>query len=321
MEETKDRIIYIDMLKGFSMICIVLGHVLNGNYALQCIVSSFHVPIYFIISGLLWKNSKLKCNKIYIKKVVKNLLIPYFFFSLVNGLFYIIQGANEQYIKNLIKHTLCMAGVGAIWFVPTLAITKIIFSLILKIKGKLIQLAIIVSMTLLFLIGSQSTANLAEIVIYRIIIGTVFIAIGYYCYEMFEKIEVPVVIIIVTIALGLFISYNNGPLGLFTLTNCTALAIFLAVIISFGIMLLFRKIPNNKILAIIGENSLIIMATHQIIYGNILNLLRNLPIIPKVFLFVTIFIIIQTLIIYICNKYFPFLVRQKKKYYLRKNNI
>ena len=76
MEETKDRIIYIDMLKGFSMICIVLGHVLNGNYALQCIVSSFHVPIYFIISGLLWKyNEKQKGQeKLYvvIKKVVKN---------------------------------------------------------------------------------------------------------------------------------------------------------------------------------------------------------------------------------------------------------
>ena len=60
MEETKDRLIYIDMVKGFSMICIILGHLFSENYILQSIVSSFHVPVYYIVSGMLMKYQENK---------------------------------------------------------------------------------------------------------------------------------------------------------------------------------------------------------------------------------------------------------------------
>ncbi len=45
----KGRLNYIDVAKGISIICIILGH--SDNWLIIRVVFTFHVPIFYFISG------------------------------------------------------------------------------------------------------------------------------------------------------------------------------------------------------------------------------------------------------------------------------
>lgn len=48
---TDDRLSYLDIAKGLGMFFIVFGHVMKSGMIRQ-VVFSFHVPLFFILSGL-----------------------------------------------------------------------------------------------------------------------------------------------------------------------------------------------------------------------------------------------------------------------------
>lgn len=70
---TQSRIDYLDIAKGFAMICIVMGHL--GIDRLNSFVYTFHVPIFFLISGY-FLTDKLSVPA-FVKKKARQLLIPY----------------------------------------------------------------------------------------------------------------------------------------------------------------------------------------------------------------------------------------------------
>ena len=76
MKIEKQRISYIDSLKGLGIILIVVGHIIPYESMLHVWIYSFHVPIFFIISGMLFKMKQEEiCEEdfnIIVKKKVKN---------------------------------------------------------------------------------------------------------------------------------------------------------------------------------------------------------------------------------------------------------
>lgn len=81
-----ERIAYMDAARGLAILCVVLGHLYPGDGIVQYI-SSFHVPVFFILSGLLmaardgWKTQRLTE---FAAKKAKRLLYPYATFSALN---------------------------------------------------------------------------------------------------------------------------------------------------------------------------------------------------------------------------------------------
>lgn len=83
-----NRELFIDGLKGWAIFLVILGHVLQYNYGglessvLYRMIYSFHMPLFFFLSGYVSKNATLK-------KCMISLLIPYFcwgtIFCLLNG--------------------------------------------------------------------------------------------------------------------------------------------------------------------------------------------------------------------------------------------
>ena len=47
----KERVFYIDFLRGLAMILVVLGHSSSMDILNMCILS-FHMPLFFFVSGL-----------------------------------------------------------------------------------------------------------------------------------------------------------------------------------------------------------------------------------------------------------------------------
>lgn len=316
MEETKDRIIYIDMIKGFSMICIILGHLLPQNYVLQCIVCSFHVPIYYIISGFLMKHNEIRKGKDNIKttlkKIVKNLLVPYFFFSFILILIAILEGS-YSFAKALATVTFNFTGIAALWFIPSLMITKVAFTGILKIKNKLVQLLAIAIPLIWLFMQNELDYYTMPFLIYRSFLTTALFAIGYYAYDWIKNVKIPTGILLLAIAMALYIACKNGPFALYNLTsNCLILDTFLAIVVSICVILLFKKLPQLKLLSFCGKNSIVLLGTHQIIMIYVLGWLQKVAPNFKEILFIGILAIMEYFIIYICNRYLPFFIRKEK---------
>lgn len=88
----RDRV--IDFARGVSIISIVAGHL--GIFEIQYIVYTFHVPIFFCITGYFFNYKKFN-----LKKYIKNLIKPYFFTVLVSTIFI--------YIKSCINKNNCIS--------------------------------------------------------------------------------------------------------------------------------------------------------------------------------------------------------------------
>ena len=86
-EVIKQRLHYLDNLKGFAILMVILGHCVQYRIAgyeynlIFRIVYSFHMPLFFMISGYLSHKSSPSIISI-IRKRAYQLLIPYFCFGI-----------------------------------------------------------------------------------------------------------------------------------------------------------------------------------------------------------------------------------------------
>ena len=134
----KNRIDAIDVAKGIGILCIVFGHAAPDS-VLRYILYSFHVPLFFVLSGLTYNNKKNK--KSFLVGKIRRLLIPYYIFAIISILIYFIMAkiillpGDTRIIPNLIGMVYANSNSGymtwnrPLWFLPCLFITSIIIEL------------------------------------------------------------------------------------------------------------------------------------------------------------------------------------------------
>lgn len=140
MNETnkKTRITYFDFAKGIGILLVVYGHIEYISDSTRGWISSFHMPLFFIISGMLmaYKNEQEKPFINILKKRSKGILVPYLWFSL---LYFFIDIMNvilkkidmHTFIENAIS-SVTFYGVSVLWFLPALFIAEIVAILLIK---------------------------------------------------------------------------------------------------------------------------------------------------------------------------------------------
>lgn len=69
------RIEYIDIAKGIAIIMVLLGHIDLCPIGLKSSIYSFHMPLFFILSGYFMKEGIE--IRLLIKKLFKSLMVPY----------------------------------------------------------------------------------------------------------------------------------------------------------------------------------------------------------------------------------------------------
>ncbi len=63
----KSRVQFLDIARGIAIICIILGHL--NNSLINRVVFTFHVPIFFFITGY-FMSSKYKIGDFIKKKLL-----------------------------------------------------------------------------------------------------------------------------------------------------------------------------------------------------------------------------------------------------------
>jgi len=126
------RLDYIDMAKGIGIILVVLGHIIYTEESIRVWISSFHMPLFFLIAGIVMaiKNE----SNIDIRKKFNSLIIPYMWFSLID---FIIDIGNvllgkidiSVFITNLIS-SVTFYGKSVLWFLTALFLSEVYFSLV-----------------------------------------------------------------------------------------------------------------------------------------------------------------------------------------------
>lgn len=75
-----NRLKYIDLLKGFGVVMVVIGH-MHYSENVDKLIYGFHMPLFFFISGYLYHTPDNVF--VYIKRKFRTLLIPYFIVGII----------------------------------------------------------------------------------------------------------------------------------------------------------------------------------------------------------------------------------------------
>lgn len=83
----KDRDITLDVLRGIGIFLVVFAH--TNNSRLSSVIYTFHMPLFFLISGCAQSYSRQR-QSVGFMRYVQSLVVPYFAFSLITFVYWVI---------------------------------------------------------------------------------------------------------------------------------------------------------------------------------------------------------------------------------------
>lgn len=122
------RIEWIDIAKGIGMLLVIFGHFgMNpaGKEAITFVKSSFHMPLFFVLSGLLFKggSSAKDCFTWSMKRFIV-LMIPFYLWTAIYS-----NGSYKGFAGIIYASNKTLSGAGtnaAMWFIPCMCIAGIL---------------------------------------------------------------------------------------------------------------------------------------------------------------------------------------------------
>lgn len=274
---SKKRIEYFDIAKGIGIILMILGHCRGENKYIENFIYSFHMPLFFFISGYFFKQKE---NKELLRRNFKSLIIPYIITALLIIFYKILRVVligNYFEVLNILKEwgiaaiygsgslqPFGITPIGAIWFLLALFVALYLMNNISKTKYQYLLVAIIAY------IGYKTSEYIwLPFSIQAGMVAIVFVYLGTLArkYDIFNK-KIPLEILILLISIVIFCTIYCGEMsmvrnfyknGIFDIIGAVC-GTFWCIKIS-QIIEKYTKIIK-KILIIVGKNSLICLCIH-----------------------------------------------------------
>ena len=292
-----------DIARGIAMLCIIAGH-LKSLSILTRIVFTFHVPVFFFISGYFFREGGN------LRKTIIKLIKPYFFTSAVlmfidcgraimKGMKGLQIDTVGQVLYNRFIGMLYGSGsrtdflghsfptTGAIWFLLALIWCELLFTAMLNLtKGKRFRNIMLYLISFILWLVAYITAKETwlPLSIQSGFSAILFMTIGYQCKRnnIFINYRGKISIVLlcgVMWLVSLFFSitndhmsivrsaFPNPPTNIFGALSAIWILLFVGDKLSKKVDLSSgSKVRNNlaKALAFVGENSLIILSFHTI---------------------------------------------------------
>lgn len=321
------RLIGIDYLKVLGIYLMVLGHSPLLSDGLKSIIYSFHMPLFFMISGLFFKNQDIKGI---IRKSFNSLLIPYFLINLINLSLWIF----TQYLHGDLHFSDFTARFYAIllglgyerfglipvcaptWFFLALFWCRIFMNLYCK-YCKNLWSKVLVVVLIIVLVRCMKATNI--IIPYAITSALMALPIVIFAYELKDTILGQnnrlnifcTVLVLLIISLVSYISNNDGTrCDIDAVWYSRSLLLFYVSAISTCLLLIisFKNITyNSAFINYISTGTIVIVGFHLTVayYLYKFDILYYLPNQLSAFVISLIIIILLYPIILLSNKYFP----------------
>ena len=266
------RIIWIDWGKSICMFLVILGHCHLKQEYITTYIYSFHMPFFFIISGLLCKDG-ISIDTL--KKDIKYLIIPYFTYGIITIFFHGIINKNQVIDSYYYDFLYLLLGNykegGPIWFLLAIFFCKQLFRVIqLTRNWNWIYYPLAVSSILYIQIINIGSINLP----YHIdsaLCGLPFFILGYHCktipnYLNQTNLLFRLLILALLIIVTVFSSLNNGTVVLADCMYGNNLSIYYinAILGTIVVILIcgFLNSINSKFVNLMSQGTIVTLGIH-----------------------------------------------------------
>lgn len=282
------RIRYIDYTKGLAIILMIFGHTMTTINPIHIWIYSFHMPIFFMIDGILIgekeKHKSIELTKKHIFQKVRILGIPYFVFGTILAIFYTLLNVMGNEPLSFFKKMWSLVtfrGIDSLWFIPIYFFCDLFVKILGRLSGYKGR-AIIISGLAVFLIFMDLEYSITEFssLIYKILLGSCFIEIGIIIAK-FQVIKKNSCFLSYVIFIsGFLLAQVNGSVEIAPNNIGNPILYLLsATLTSIAIMNLFEnlKCEHNKdqkrtlivkildVLDVYGKNSIVLLCTNNLL--------------------------------------------------------
>jgi fucose 4-O-acetylase-like acetyltransferase len=269
----KKRIFFIDYIKAFSISLIIISHCIGWweiNEALNKAIVTIHVPIFFLAAGVLKGYLKKEESFLpFIRKRSKQLLIPYFWFSIYNSavkLSMMVIGVGGRITPEVLRQeavAFFITGNGTVWFLMTLMLSESLFVWLKSFKNN--WLLIVVAGLFAIIPFCWSISNPVLVVLNRAMCAFSLIVLGWYVAMFLRERKLVFRLGVVLMAIWLILVYNTDWDYTFFGGKFNNIFTSLPTMLSgcFAVIFLFCFISKRVgFFQYIGKNSLILMLMH-----------------------------------------------------------
>lgn len=277
---------YIDNTKGLAIILMIFAHTMTINNGIKIWIFSFHMPIFFIINGILFqkkferRSPEMEDIKILFIKRARQLGVPYLFFCLLLTMFYcglsVLSGKSFDIVGYMFK-IITLQGIDSLWFIPCFFFAELTLVIVLvsrrtKIAGEIGTLALVGY--LIFFSQKIPHFWLLRFLI-KVMVGFVFSYIGYWIGKKKLVQKLPFYGAIFILVVGIIFSQINGLVGIGSLEfQNSIMFLFDAVISSLAMLALFYCSESSgfkefKILTFFGRDTIVLLCTNNLLIETI----------------------------------------------------
>lgn len=288
------RSLTLDIVKGIGIILVVVGYCIKSYTIPGIFIYAFHMPLFFLISGICFNGEKYQVFKPFFYKRLRQLLVPAVTFSAIIVLLSYCLLGNDNLLYNLswkgFPH--------AIWFLGVLFIVEIAYWLLYQLSKT--KKAICLYIVLGILIGAWTSSKglCSPYSIFSSFIALAFYALGNLIRPMVTKLSLQdfrgkylILLGIPSFVIEIVICVINNH-ELMMLTNDfvpsdlipALFGIFAVFCVSKFIESIFAE-RIQKVLVWLGQNTIVIMCSHILMINIALDIFK--PIVHNYLLYKT----------------------------------
>lgn len=285
---TSTRIAWIDICRGIGILLVLYAHVLASDKN-RFLIYAFHMPLFFFLSGIVFRNKDTGFISI-VKKNVKAILIPYFIFAFLTYFLGLLLMPHPALTFEMISkevHGIIFGSANkgylafntALWFLPCLFVTKVSFAFLTHfIRNKKIIAVLLIFFAVIAYLGSLFFRDVKLVFESEIALtGIVFFGAGYLLSQneklktIMRKRKVGLLLITGTL-LVLFSAINFQLYGSqidMRVNRLNDFYLFYLAAFS-GIattILLSMLIKKNILLEYVGKNSILLLGWHTLLFA------------------------------------------------------
>jgi fucose 4-O-acetylase-like acetyltransferase len=269
MNEKKiNRYDWLDIAKAIGIFLIVFSHLAISKYTAD-FLWTFHVPLFFFISGFLFKPTT---NEVFLTRLKSRLVLPYIYIYLLNVLLVILinQDFNiDSIIDRVIglfwgTHAYPHFVNGALWFLPGLITIELIYFFLIR-KSILFYLPLL-ALSIFFY--TQGYLNLF------FSIDLALLGLNYYIlgilvrkFNLIDKLKMKPVMIVLIFIMSLLATFKFADWGnvwyggKFYLTSLTGG--IMGIMMTISLALLLENYLKFSFITFISSNTLFIFCFHK----------------------------------------------------------
>lgn len=324
MKKIKYRKSWIDICRGVGILLVLYGHVLGSDQS-RYFIYSFHMPLFFFLSGLVFNTRDAESYKIFIKKNLKQIILPYYVFAGITLLLWLlfIQPSASNHISQEIWGIIYGNGIfpslefnSPLWFLPCLFITKFFYMLMHKYLRSVHQkyISLVVFGTVGYVLSAFFPLIKLPFSIEVAFTAVVFFGFGHLLLQLTllkatikANTWLAAIIMSVLACVLAWVHFRMSGLQIdMRINQLNNIFLFYSAAFSgiFAVISISYIVKKNRFIEYIGKNTLLLFIWHYPLYLVITSFLSSFPITQNALLknfFPTLYTIVAVLLILSCH--------------------